>query len=190
MVLLSFGFYQTLSMKNQVIVCLCILLTFFGCDQINSLTQFDLEYNEEIVIPSVTGIDIPLDFFTPEIESNSESNFAVNDTKKDLIEFISLKSMRLTLTDPDDEDFSFLESINIYINADGLDEQKIASLDDVPENPGSILDLKTSGIDLQEYIKKDKFTLRVNTVTDEIITSDHHIDVESVFFVDAKIFGI
>ncbi len=173
-----------------MIFCLCMLVSFFGCDQIDSLTQFNLEYNEEVVVPSATGVDLPLDIFTPDIESNSESKFAVNDTKKEFIEHISLKSMRLTLTSPAEGDFSFLESINIYINADGLEEQKIASLDEIPQNPGDVLNLEVADVDLQEYIKKDRFSLRLNTVTDEIITSDHHIDVKSVFFVDAKILGI
>jgi len=29
----------------------------------------------------------------------------------------------------------------------------------------------------------------VNTVTDEIITSDHQIDIHAVFFVDAEVLG-
>nr|WP_299206097.1 hypothetical protein [uncultured Brumimicrobium sp.] len=46
-----------------------------------------------------------------------------------------------------------------------------------------------TGADLKEYIKADKFTLRLNTKTDETINSDHHIENHSVFYVDAKILG-
>jgi len=49
--------------------------------------------------------------------------------------------------------------------------------------------LDLADVDLKEFIKKDKFVLRLNTVTDELINSDQYIDVYSVFFVDAKILG-
>jgi len=177
-------------MKNQFILFLGVIIISFSCNEIDKLTQFNMEYNEEVVIPSATGVDLPVNIFTPDIESNAESQFAVNDTRKDMIEHITLTSMELNLTSPAEGDFSFLKSISIYISADGLEEQKIAWLDEIPAEPGNILDLETSDVDLQEYIKKDNFSMKVNTVTDEIITSDHHIDVNSIFFVDAKILGI
>jgi len=49
--------------------------------------------------------------------------------------------------------------------------------------------LETTGTDLKEYIKADEFKLRVNTITDEVIATDHQIDINSVFFVDVKILG-
>lgn len=177
-------------MKHHIIILLSLIILPLACNEIDKLTQFNMEYTEEVVIPSATGVDLPFNVNTPDIESNAESQFAVNDTRKDMIEHISLTSMQLNLSSPADEDFSFLESITIYISADGLDEQKIAWLDEIPANAGNLLDLKTSDVDIQEYIKKDNFSLKLNTITDEIITSDHHIDVNSMFFVDAKVLGI
>ena len=107
-----------------------------------------------------------------------------------MIEQIVLKGLSLTITEPADGDFSFLESISIYLSAEGLEEIEIAWLDQVPTGYVQSLQLETSNNDLQEYLKKDNFNLRLNTVTDEIITSDHHIDMHSEFFVDAKILGI
>jgi hypothetical protein len=177
-------------MKKPLLIAAILIIGSFGCKELDKLTQFDIEYNEEVVIPSTIGMDLPFNVATPDISTDSESKFSVNDTRKGLIEFISLKSMTLDLTQPADGDFGFLKSISIYIKADGLDEIKIAWLDEVPADPGATLDLDTSDEDLQEYIKMDSFSLRVNTVTDEIITSDHHIDIKSVFFVDAKILGV
>jgi hypothetical protein len=149
-----------------------------------------MEYNESIVIPSTTGIALPIDLLTPDIESNSESTFAINDTRKDLVEKIVLTSLDLAITSPSGGDFSFLESISIFINAEGLQETRIAWFDEIPPSAGSALVLETSDTDLKEYIKKDNFSLKVNTVTDELISSDHHIEIQAVFFVDAKILGI
>jgi hypothetical protein len=177
-------------MKNRLFILLFLVIAFYGCDEINKLTQFEIDYDEDVVIPSATGIDIPFNISTPDISTNSESEFSVNDTRKDLIQSIYLQSMTLTVTQPGDGDFGFLKSIALYIRADGLDEVKVAWQDEVPENVGQTLELETSDVDLQEYVKKESFSMKATTVTDELITSDHHINILSVFLVDAKILGI
>jgi hypothetical protein len=176
-------------MRNRILVFSCIILTIIGCKEIDKLTQFDMEFNETVVVPSSTGINLPFNILTPDVETNSESTFAVNDTRKDLVEEIKLTTLNLTLTSPSNADFSFLESISVFILAEGLSEAKIAWKDNIPDGIGTVLNLEITDADLKEYIKKDKFSLRLNTVTDEFLTSDHQIDVHSVFFVNAKILG-
>ena len=167
-----------------------LLLVSNSCKKIDQFTQFSMDFNNEIVIPSSTGISLPINLLTPEVETNSESTFEVNDTRKDLIEEIRLTSLILTLNAPNNADFSFLESISVYMNAQDLPEVEIAWKDDVPDNAGNQISLIVSNEDFKEYIKKDEFSLRVNTITDEILTSDHQIDIASNFFIDAKILGL
>lgn len=174
---------------RHIILILTILFTISSCDKVDDLTKFEIEYKSKVVIPASTGIDLPFNVFTPDMETNSESKFEVNDTRKDLIEEIKLTKLQLVIISPTDADFGFLNSVEVYISAEGLDEIKIAEKD-VDENIGNTLDVNVFDIDLKEYIKKDAFNLRLNTVTDEAIGSDHEIDVNSTFFVDAKILGI
>ncbi len=175
-------------MRN-IILFLTLLFTINSCDKVDELTKFDLEYNSKVVVPGATGINLPFNMKTPDMETNSESQFAVNDTRKDLIEEIKLTELQMVITSPTNADFSFLNFVQVFISAEGLEEIKIAEKE-VDENVGSILDVDVLDIDLKEYIKKDEFNLRLNTVTDEVINEDHEIDVNSTFFVDAKIFGI
>jgi hypothetical protein len=177
-------------MLRKFLFPISLLLLFVGCDKLDELTKFDITYNQKATIPSSTGIDLPVDVFTPETETNSESEFIVNDTRKDLIEEIKLMELELVITSPTGADFSFLKSIEIFISAEELSEIKIASLTDIPYDGSNRLILDTSDLDLKEYIKKDKFSLRLNTVTDELISTDHELDVNSTFFVDAKILGL
>jgi len=93
-----------------------------------------MEYSQRATIPSSTGINLPFDIFTPEMETNSESKFSVNDTRKDLIEEITLTELELVIISPDTADFSFLNSIEVYISADGLEEIQIASLSEVSQD--------------------------------------------------------
>lgn len=174
----------------RILAVIVAVFALVGCDKIDELTKFEMDYNQEVVIASTTGIDLPFDVFTPETETNSESEFEVNDTRKDLIEEIKLIDLVLIIKDPRDSDFSFLESIEVFISAENLEEQRIAFEEDVDPAAGATLKLNTTDLDLQEYIKKDSFTLRLKTVTDEILDQDHTIQVKSVFFVDAKILGI
>lgn len=177
-------------MFKKYISFICLLVLFTACDKIDELTKFDMEYSQRATIPSSTGINLPFDVFTPEMETNSESTFAVNDTRKDLIEEIKLTDLELVMISPEEADFSFLNSIEVYISADGLEEILIANLDEVPEDAGNVITLNTSDTDLKEYIKKDEFSLRLNTVTDELMSTDHELEVNSTFFVDAKILGL
>lgn len=179
----------SMNMKAYTILAAIILISITACKKLDKFTQFEMEFDNTVVIPSNTIIDLPFNVMTPEMETNSTSTFEANDTRKDKIEEIILTEMTLTLNSPPEEDFSFLESIFIYINAEGLEEKTIASKEDIPANVGSELELDVTGIDLQAYIKKDAFTLRVGTVTDEALAEDHEINVHSVFFVDAKVLG-
>lgn len=178
-------------MKIFRIITLMALLCFsLSCDKVDKLTQFNIEYNEKVVIESSAVIDLPFNAFTPEISSNSESTFENKNTRKNLIEYIELRSMTLEIEGPDHGNFDFLNKIDIYISAENEPEVKISWKENIEANGSRVLKLDTSNDDLQSYLKKDQFNLRLATVTDEIITSDHHINVKSVFFVDAKIFGI
>lgn len=165
----------------------CILNS---CKKVDQFTQFNMDFDNQIIIPSTVGINLPINILTPEMETNSESTFELNDTRKDLIEEIRLTSLTLSLQSPNGADFSFLESISIYMNAQDLPEVEIAWSENIPEIIGNQISLNVSGNDFKEYIKKDQFSLRVNTITDEIITADHTINISSSYFIDAKILGL
>jgi len=44
-------------------------------------------------------------------------------------------------------------------------------------------------VELKEYLKKDKLSLRSQVLTDEVLTQSIQIKANSRFFVDAKILG-
>ncbi len=166
------------------------LLYISSCKKIDKYTQFDIPYNTEVSIPPTLGINLPFNIFTPDIETNSESSFEINDTRKDLIEEVKLTSIKMNVKSPSDGDFSFLKSIIIYLSADGLPEIEIARSDNIPSDVGNELNLDPTNIDFQEYIKKDQIKLRVNTVTDQLLMTEYTLGIECIFHVDAKILGI
>lgn len=176
-------------MKYTILLLSALLLTIFSCDELDKLTQFNMKYSESITVPSSTVIDFPINLSTPSIESNTESTFAGNNTNKNLIETIRLDEMTLTIQSPTSGDFGFLESVQLFINADELDEIEIAYLEEVPADASNTISLETTGVNLKDYLLKDSFQLRMKSSTDETIESDHEIQINSTFFVDAKILG-
>ncbi|HKL37590.1 MAG TPA: hypothetical protein VJ876_01760 [Bacteroidales bacterium] len=176
-------------MNKRITITLLLVLSLASCEQVDELTQFEMDYTTSFTIPGTIGMDVPFDLHTPEIQTNSEEKFSGQDTRKDLVEEIVLQEMNLSIQSPSDGDFSFLNGLTIYLSAEGMEEIKVAWKDSIPENPGSTLQLETATADLKDYIFKDQFQLRLQSRTDEIIDQDHEVRVESVFFVDAEILG-
>lgn len=170
-----------------VLIVGLILGSSTGCNQFESFTNFTLKYEQDVKVESSTGINLPFNIATPQTETNAESEFESNDTEKKYIKSITLDSLVLTLFDPPNEDFSFLEEISIFIKAEGLDEHRIAWKNPVPASASNRLTLDCTDDDLQEYIKKDKFSLRLKVVTDELITRDHYFRIRSAYSVSAKL---
>ncbi len=175
---------------NKIIALFVLVLLFSNCKKVDEFTQFNLAYKSEVTVSPAGGLNLPFDIFTPDMETNSESEFAVNDTNKDLVEEILLERLDMKITSPDDQRFDFLESISVFMEAEGLSEIKIAEITDIPDNVGADISLTTVENNLAEYIKKDAFNLRVNIISDKTINREVKIEVDSEFFVDAKILGI
>ena len=175
---------------NKIIALFALVLLFSNCKKVDEFTQFNLTYKSEVTVSPATILNLPIDIFTPDMETNSEAEFAVNDTNKDLVEEILLERLDMKITSPDDQRFDFLGSISVFIEAEGLSEIKIAEITDIPDNVGAEISLTTVENNLAEYIKKDAFNLRVNIVSDKTVNREVKIEVDSEFFVDAKILGI
>lgn len=162
-----------------------LLLLLTGCKK--KLTQFYVDYNSVVVVQSAIGQAVPFNIYTPEMETNSEAEFESNNTRKDKINSIFLDEIKMTITAPQGETFSFLNSVEIFISSPNNEEEKIAFKENIPSNVGSQLVCDLVSIDLQKFVKDDKFKIRVLTVTDEVIPQDVEIDLYSNFFVDAKL---
>jgi len=175
---------------NKFPAIILLFLLFVSCDKLHELTQFEMDYDTSVTINSTVGINIPFNIYTPEIPTNSSSVFEVNNTRKDLIEEIKLKKLSLLITFPEDQNFNFLNSIEVYISTNSLDEVKIAWAEDIPNDEIKEINLNVNEIDLKDYIKSDSIIMRTKTITDRLISTDTEVDIHSTFWVDARILGL
>ncbi len=176
-------------MKKLMIPIILTIIVLSACKEVDKLTQFHFNINNEFKIPG-SPIASPIDIITPPLATETETIFEQNNTSADLIESISLSEMILSINSPASGDFSFLNDVEIYLNADGLDEVLIAEIHDIPDNVGDSLIMETTGADLREYLIQPEISLRLKTVTDKITTQEYTIQSMLRFFVDAKILGV
>ena len=172
-------------LKQRIIFLLLISSLIFGCK--NKLTNFHIDESFQATIPASSPIDLPFTVYTTEQTTNSEVEFESHDTRKDKIQQIILEDLIITISSPEGEDFSFLNSLEIYLSSTNQGEEKVAYLTEVPENIGNELTCNVVGQDLQKFVKDDTYKIRLVTVTDEIITQDIDVSVYTNFFVDAKL---
>jgi hypothetical protein len=167
---------------------LFICLTAGSCRK-GRLSQFEIVYEEEFVVSQGASLSIPFIINSPDREINSEAEFESNDTRKDKVEEIKLTGLKLTIDSPVNKEFDFLKDMEIYIDAEDLPKLLLAAKKGITNSVGNEIELEVSNEDFKEYIKKDKFSLKMRTVADEQHTEDLHIKSRSVFFVDAKLLG-
>lgn len=173
---------------KKVIIPLMALWFLSACSKEDLAISFRMDYEQEVVIPSSVGVNLPFTIQSPPVKTNSSSTFSSRNTSAERVSEVSLEEMTLNLESPSGEDFSFLESIYILISAEGLPKDTIAWSDPVPAGAGASLNLNTTQSNLKPYLVKDEYQLETTTVTDEVIAQEHRITIKSVFRVSAQVF--
>ena len=170
-----------------------ISLTLFAnsCKKLDEHTKFNIESTTESVIESTIGVNLPFNLPTPVITTNIDQEMEENNSRKDLIEYANLKELSLNIKSPETANFDFLNDMEIFIDADGLTKQKIAEIHNIPENQLQNISLEVvPDLDIQNYIKADKYYLNITVKTDKILLQDVTLSIYSKVFVDAKILGL
>lgn len=167
-------------------------LFFASCETLDRFTQFDIPYSTTFDIPAtpVSGVSLPvLNITSPAITTNIKEKLQNSNTNISLIDKVTLKSLKLSIVNPANEDFSFLNRVTLYINANGLSEQEIATKDNIAANPTGTLTFDVTGVNLKDYIIADEFSLRLSVKIDETTTVKYEVKADMVFNIDAKLLG-
>lgn len=172
---------------KKVFLLLAVIPFLAGCDALSELTKIDLPLSQTVTIPKETPKDVEVQIKTPDVTTDIESTLSSYNVSSDLIESVSFKSLKLSLTDGN---LSFLKKIEIWISAEGLEAKKIAWMDDVPASAGSSITMNVSKDDLKPFVLKDKFSMTLKVTNDEQLTVDKSVKVEMDFTLDLKILGM
>ncbi len=165
------------------------IFIFISSCHLDEKIAFDLDFNSEATIPSIIGIDLPIEIPIPAIPTNINNKLESLNSKKEYLNTAKLKELTIKALDPQDQSFNFLKDIEVFIKAEGLEEIKIAEKHDIPDDIGNELDLEVKkDKDLSEYIKKDKFNLRVRATSRKVLLHSVKVNIYTVLEVTADIF--
>ncbi len=172
-------------MKN-IILIIIITTSILSCKKTHDLFTFDVKDSSSFTIEAKYGVDLPFSIPTPDVTTSSETEFKNNNTKASLVKEIILKKLTLTITSPSGQTFKFLKNITLYISADGEKEIELAKKENIDNNVGTSIDLDPTSAFLDVYVKKDKYKLRTQVTTDEVLLHDVDVKVDLTFQVTAK----
>jgi hypothetical protein len=176
--------------KAQIIIMVGLMsICSSSCEKLKRVTAFNMEVESYLTIQSEVGINLPFSVYSPDVQTNSEAEFEVNNTKAKKIEHIQLTALVMTILSPQNQEFDFLKEVEVFISADGLSEVNLASKYNIENSIGRELRLDVSMADFKEYLKCETFDIRVRSLTDEMFIHDVEIKILSEFRVDAKVVG-
>ena len=176
-------------LTTPLLVLLSLIAGVTACEKVEDLVRFTFKDTAKITIQSQgiisTGL---LKITSPPIQTSSKQAFSQNNTEAKYVKEAKLTELKLTITAPQSQTFSFINSIKIYISASGQEEVLIASKDNIPNDAGKQILLDVANVNLRPYIQQDSYSIRTEAVIDEIPTENVNIDADMSFTVTANVF--
>lgn len=165
-------------MKIKILsICLLTSLLFTSCDVLDNLLTFDISDETTFSVNSGLPVNSPFEVPTPDVTTNSTTEFKNNNTKADLVKDVKLRELKLSITNPTDKTFSFLKEIHIYIATNDTDEIELAYLTNI-NSTANTLGLTCTSAKLDKYIKASSYKLRTQVTTKETLTQK--IDLKAI----------
>ncbi|GAB3231657.1 hypothetical protein GCM10027346_18290 [Hymenobacter seoulensis] len=163
---------------------LLVLAVLSSCDKLDKLLTFYIEDSQSVKIAS----NFPFGQFAPlspiPVTTRSDEKFKNENTSANLVKDVKLDRLTLTITDPNAENFDFLQGINIYISTEQSDKILLASLDNVPMGVNT-LQLTPTSEKLDKYVKANSYTLSTEAKIRKPISRDITIRTDTRFKVTA-----
>ncbi len=165
---------------------LFLLVVVFSCKEIDKLLTFEMENSQTIKLDSGFPLNSSVVSLPVDITTNSEDEFKNNNTQAEFVKDITLKEFKLTITDPPSQDFSFLKNAYVYIALpDNTEEVLLAYREDIPDTIGNTMELTSTNVKLDKYVKAPSFKIRTATTFDKSVTSAITLQADMKFKVTA-----
>lgn len=175
-------------MKKYIYLLPFFALFFIGCE--NGSVTFNVNDSSNSTIEGQLPISLPFHLPIIPITSSNTTEYENNNTAPDLIKQVVLEDLTVTITNPSNEDFSFLEGISISIlysdQSDDEDGVVIAYLENI-NSSDRIIHLTPSGANLVPFLKEDSYKLKTEATVKEILMYDVDIKIDLKFKITADL---
>lgn len=167
-----------------LLISVLTAISLTACEVVDNLLTFTVRDESTFTVNSGLPFNSPFEVPTPDVTTNSTSEFENNKTKAELVKDVKLKELKLSIINPTDKTFSFLKAVHIYISTNSSDEIELAYLDNISATTNTINLICTSN-KLDQYIKANSYKLRTQVTTRETLTQDVEIKSNMTFRITA-----
>ena len=180
-------------MTRRILLPVIALGLFFaGCTKVKNLANINVNipYQQQFAIPdypgALGGVTLPpgggtLPFPAVPVPTNSQYYLTQYHTSAEKIIKVGLKSLSLQILSPANQNFDFLDNVQVYISARTLPEMLLAYSYSVPKGV-TTLDLATSTeVNLKDYFIQDTIYLRLSAHINATPLPGTQVNMASVF---------
>ncbi|QNF33565.1 hypothetical protein HUW51_12850 [Adhaeribacter swui] len=173
-------------LKHVAFLLLTLLGFMVSCKEVKKLLTFEIENSQTITLDTGLPLNSSVVSLPMDVTTNSEDEFKSNNTQAEFVKDVTLKSFKLTITNPPTENFSFLKNAYVYIALpDNTNEVLLAYRENIPDDIGNTMELISTNEKLDKYVKSPSFKVRTKTTFDKSITSPITLRADMKFSVMA-----
>lgn len=179
-------------MKKAIFLGIVFIVFAGACNKVKQLADInvDFPFDQMVNVPAVNlnGSEIfsPGGLFLPfpavPVASNSKQQMANYNTAAEKVVKVDLKRMALTIVSPPEENFNYLDNVQLYLSANNLPEVLIAYQYNIPKGQNT-LNLETvTGVNLKDYYLQDTIYLRMTAHINALpAQSGEQLKISTVF---------
>ncbi len=166
-----------------------------GClEKIAKFTEFDIPYKTTFSVPKIPAVAIggildTINVSSPDIPSLFSKYLDDNQTAKDLLDSVNLKSLNLKVTSPVSGNFNFVKSAKLFISSGTLAEKELATRDSIPLGLTSLDFSAKNATNIRNYLEQTNFKIRLLAIPRTPTDSTTNVEMNIKFHINAKIAG-
>jgi hypothetical protein len=178
--------------QTGLLTGIAFVALFASCNRITQLANINVNipYSAQVTVPQVpgdaAGIPLPpggisLPFPTMPIATNSQQYIAEYQTSAAKIVDVDLQSLALQILSPADQNFNFLDSVEIFISTSTLPEMLVAYAYDIPQGQTTLNLTTETNLNLKTYFIQDTIIFRMSAHINAIPASGTQLNIASTF---------
>jgi hypothetical protein len=178
---------KTLPFRLGAFAALFTGVCLAACEKVEGLLSFKISNETSFTVPSAIGLNLPTFLPTPDVTTNASQTFENNNTDVNKVQDIRLESLVLSITSPANATFAPVKSVRLYISAPGFEEKLLASKENIPAGAGNTLSLDVTREKMDNYVKRERFSVRTEVVTRQAVFQDTGVIARMIFGVTANL---
>jgi hypothetical protein len=171
--------------------CLIFFISLSACNKAKQLFNInvDIPYNYQETIPTIPGDTvttilphggIPLPFPTVAVATNSRQYIAQYGTATNLVLNVYLKSLAIQIQTPPNQNFNFLDYMDVYISSKTQPEVIVATQHSVPKGQNTLTLVPDTTINLKNYFLEDTIYFRLNAHINAVPPAGEKLNIATV----------